>query len=271
MNIDIKNLDCILGMSELPDSIVDVVITSPPYNIGKDYNSYGDNLPQNDYLNWTKDWVTQVKRVMKDDGSFFLNVGGSLVNPTLPLQLLNSILKPEQGGNMEDGFLLQNTIHWIKSITINDNSTGHFKPINSKRFINDCHEYIFHLTKSAKVPLDRLAVGVPYQDKSNLRRWSSNGGNDKRCGGNNWFIPYKTIQKRDKDRPHPATFPSELPERCILLHGNPSESVVLDPFLGLGNSGIAAKKCGVKEFLGFDIDSYYAKESINNINNINNQ
>jgi site-specific DNA-methyltransferase (adenine-specific) len=70
-------------------------------------------------------------------------------------------------------FVLQNTFHWIKSISIETKegkqiSAGHFKPIQSRRFVNDCHEYVFHLTKTGSTPLDRLAVGVPYSDKSNI-------------------------------------------------------------------------------------------------------
>ena len=89
-------------------------------------------------------------------------------------------------------------------------SRGHFKPISSQRFLNDCHEYIFHFTKSGRVEIDRLALGVPYQDKSNIARWSHTSGRDRRCRGNTWFIPYETIQSRQKERPHPATFPVEL-------------------------------------------------------------
>jgi site-specific DNA-methyltransferase (adenine-specific) len=102
------------------------------------------------------------------------------------------------------GFFLQNTIHWIKSIAVEDRkgdlkSHGHFKPINSKRFLNDCHEWVFHFTKTGRVELDRLAIGVPYQDKSNIARWSHTSGSDLRCRGNTWFIPYETIQSREKN------------------------------------------------------------------------
>jgi len=262
----VKVTDCIKGMSKLPDESVDVVVTSPPYNIGKDYNKYMDRRGQEEYLNWCIEWANQIARVLKPDGSFFLNLGGSLVNPTIPHELLFSLLKKAQGGISDGPFLLQNNIHWIKSITViddsgNELSKGHFKPINSTRFVNDCHEYIFHLTKTGNVKLDRLSIGVPYKHKSNISRWGGNGGADKRCRGNTWFLPYKTIKSRDKDRPHPATFPPELPENCILLHGNPEECVVMDPFLGLGNSWIAATRCKVKKFIGFDLDSYYVKEA----------
>jgi site-specific DNA-methyltransferase (adenine-specific) len=187
------------------------------------------------------------------------------------------------------GFLLQNTIHWIKSITIDTKRShphlnplpgqreadakrqvrveaaikthGHFKPINSKRFLNDCHEHIFHFTKSGRVEIDRLALGVPYQDKSNISRWSHTRGSDLRCRGNTWFIPYETIQSRAKERPHPATFPTQLAEWCIKLHGVSRIETMLDPFLGIGNSAVAAQRCGVKRFIGFEIDETYLAEA----------
>jgi site-specific DNA-methyltransferase (adenine-specific) len=159
-------------------------------------------------------------------------------------------------------FVLQNTFHWIKSITIQTKageqiSAGHFKPLQSQRYVNDCHEYIFHLTKNGNTPLERLGLGVPYSDKSNIKRWSHTKGRDLRCRGNNWFIPYKTIVSRSKQRPHPATFPTELAVNCIKIHGQKPDLVMLDPFLGIGHSAIAAKQCGIKKFFGFDLEADY--------------
>jgi len=134
---------------------------------------------------------------------------------------------------------------------------GHYKPINSRRYLNNCHEYVFHLTLHGNTPLDRKSIGVEYADKSNINRWGHTGGEDKKCRGNTWFIPYKTINSRAKDRPHPATFPTELAARCIKLHGKNDSSVVLDPFLGIGHAALGAIECNVKEFIGFDIDSEY--------------
>jgi len=130
-----------------------------------------------------------------------------------------------------------------------------------KRFLNDCHEYIFHFTVDGKIDIDRLALGVPYQDKSNIARWSHTRGRDARCRGNTWFIPYQTIQSREKERPHPATFPVQLAEWCIKLHAISSVKTMLDPFLGIGNSAIAAKNCDVPKFIGFEIDKTYLAEA----------
>jgi site-specific DNA-methyltransferase (adenine-specific) len=168
--------------------------------------------------------------------------------------------------NLRDIVVLQNVIHWIKSISIEDregevHSYGHFKPISSKRFLNDCHEYIFHFTKSGRVEIDRLALGVPYQDKTNIARWRHTRGSDLRCRGNTWFIPYETFLRGANPRPHPATFPVQLAEWCIKLHGASRVRTMLDPFLGIGNSAVAAQRCGVKKFTGFEIDEAYLAEA----------
>lgn len=245
---DLRLKDCIEGMASLPEAGVDLVVTSPPYNLGVRYRKYSDRLDRQSYLNWCATWAAGIRRILKPTGSFFLNIGSAPSNPMLPHEIVFQL---------RDLFVLQNTIHWIKSIAIDNRTFGHFKPISSKRFLNDCHEYIFHFTKTGRVEIDRLALGVPYQDKSNIARWSHTCGRDSRCRGNTWFIPYQTIQSRAKERPHPATFPVQLAEWCTKLHAAPRVRTMLDPFLGIGNSAIAAQKCGVKKFIGFDIDNTY--------------
>jgi site-specific DNA-methyltransferase (adenine-specific) len=129
--------------------------------------------------------------------------------------------------------------------------------------VNDCHEFIFHFTPRGKTPLDRRAIGVKYQDASNVARWAG-GANDRRCRGNTWFIPYETIQSRDKDRPHPATFPPRLAEYAVKLHGLSRTTVMLDPFLGLGNSALAAAALGI-DFVGIELDEQYLEEGISRV------
>jgi site-specific DNA-methyltransferase (adenine-specific) len=261
---DLHAGDCIEGMSRLPEQSIDLVVTSSPYNLGVRYGKYSDRQDRQAYLRWCAKWTAQVRRLLKSTGSFFLNIGAAPSNPMLPHEIVLQL---------RDLFVLQNTIHWIKSITIEDRdgdieSHGHFKPISSKRFLNDCHEYIFHFTLDGNLELDRLALGVPYQDKSNIARWSHSRGSDRRCRGNTWFIPYQTIQSRAKERPHPATFPVELAEWCIKLHGVARVQTMLDPFLGIGNSALAAQRCGVENFIGFEIDETYLKEAERQINAI---
>jgi site-specific DNA-methyltransferase (adenine-specific) len=266
---DIHPRDCIDGLGDTnvvqPGSI-DVVVTSPPYNLGVRYSSYDDTISRKKYLRWIGDWAKAVHAALSDDGSLFLNVGSKPSDPTVPFLVLERMLKH---------FELQNTFHWIKSVAIDtdqlseasgldrDIVLGHYKPINSKRFVNDCHEYVFHLTKRGDIKLDRLAIGVPYQDKSNVNRWRS-AGNDVHCRGNVWFIPYNTISNRDQHRPHPATFPPELPQMCLKLHGVDRIKRVMDPFLGIGNTAVACCRLGL-DCIGFEIDSDYFNHAVSTI------
>jgi site-specific DNA-methyltransferase (adenine-specific) len=255
VEFSLEQIDCVLGMRRLDAQSIDIVVTSPPYNLGIKYRNYEDTRTRDEYLTWSLEWATEVKRVLKDDGSFFLNLGASPSNPLIPHELVVELKRL---------FTLQNTFHWIKSITVETKegqqiSAGHFKPLRGERYVNDCHEYIFHLTKSGEVKLNRTALGVPYSDKSNIARWAHTNGRDVRCRGNNWFIPYRTIVSRMKERPHPATFPVELAVNCIRIHGCTPDSVMLDPFVGIGHSAIAAKRCSLSRFIGFDIDVEYLR------------
>jgi site-specific DNA-methyltransferase (adenine-specific) len=249
--------DCLTTLPTLEAGSIDLVVTSPPYNLGINYKSFKDTAPREEFLDWCRAWAAEVKRVMADDASFFLNVGAAPANPLLPHQLILALTD-----GADPLFVLQNTFHWIKSITIEtvageQISAGHFKPINSKRYVNDCHEYVFHLTKTGNVELDRRAAGVPYVHKSNIARWGHTGGADLRCRGNTWFIPYETINSRDKERPHPATFPIALVEQCIRLHGKGAATRLLDPFLGIGTSAIAARRQNLASFTGIELDAHY--------------
>ncbi len=253
--------DCLEGMKQyLGDKSVDVIVTSPPYNLGINYSKYDDTIPRHDYLEWMERVGVECKRVLHDDGSFFLNLGYSSKDPWVAWEV---------AFRMRSHFELQNVIHWIKSIAIErsqvgegakiagDIAVGHFKPINSDRYLNKCHEYIFHFTKAGDVPIDRLANGVAYQDKSNIKRWNREA-RDLRDRGDTWFIPYETIRSSSVSRPHPSTFPPGLPAMCIKLHGLSKTRLVVDPFMGIGDTAIACHRLGI-DCIGFEIDESYIK------------
>lgn len=255
--------DCLDVLPSLPEHAVSVVVTSPPYNLGIRYRSYHDALPRAGYLDWTDAWIGAVARTLSPAGSLFLNVGAKPSDPWTAMDVAQTARRR---------LALQNVIHWIKSIAIDrdsagaragldrDLAVGHYKPINSDRFLNDCQEFIFHFTPQGRTRLDRRAIGVRYQDPSNIARWRAAGGG-VRCRGNTWFIPYETIQSRDKERPHPATFPPRVPEYCLRLHGLKRIGLVMDPFLGLGSTAIACASLGV-DFVGIELDKHYLREAV---------
>lgn len=258
--------DCLETLKTIEEKSVDVVVTSPPYNIGLKYNKYKDKKPREQYLEWIYDIFVQLKRVLKDDGHIFLNMGYTNKDPWISMEVA---LK------LKDLLVMQNKITWVKSVSIGDDKDdthGHFKPINSDRYINVTNEDIYHFTKTDKVKINREAVGVPYKWKCNLidrktgkHRINKKTGlpvEDKRCKGNSWFIPYDTINSKKERGEHPATFPEGLVEHCIKI-SDVKEGVILDPFIGSGTTVRTAKKMSdnVEGYnlsgIGMDIDEKY--------------
>jgi len=257
--VDLYLEDCRTGLVQrLRPGSVDAVVTSPPYNLGVRYGRYDDRRPRESYLEFLREVNGAVDAALSSNGSFFLNIAGAPKDPWLPWDAARVL---------HERFELQNVVHWIKSVAIGrahagqragltkDLAVGHYKPVRSERFLHGAHEYVFHFTRRGDVPLDRLAIGVPYQDESNVARWSGASGG-LRCRGNTWFLPYPTIRRRSTDRPHPATFPPELAEWCLKLHGLRRVRMAVDPFLGIGASAIAAARLGIP-FAGFEIDPGY--------------
>jgi site-specific DNA-methyltransferase (adenine-specific) len=231
-------------MAALPERSVDVVVTSPPYNLDLAYASYEDSKSEAEYLDFILRAAASVRRVMKADASFFLNITGSNARPWLPFELIV---------RLRELFVLQNHITWIKSIVTETESVGHFKPLGGRRFLNHNHEHIFHLTLKGDVQLDRLSIGVPFKDKSNIARRGHT--RDARCRGDTWFIPYRTVQSKREKFNHPGIFPVDLPRWCIRLHGRVG-AVVLDPFVGTGTTLAAAALEGAVGW-GIELDPAY--------------
>ncbi len=265
-------------MEELNSNSIqfNIVVTSPPYNIGKNYGTYyNDNKPRDEYLDFIDEVGQKIKKILKDNGSFFLNVGNIPSDQWIAIDVANIMRKY---------FVLQNKIIWTKSISIEKQymkkfsgidihdevySRGHYQHVNGEKYLNNCFEELYHFTHSGNVKLNKKADGfaVPYQDKSNIGRYSDQ---DKRDRGNVWFIPYETIQSK-KERPHPAVFPIKLPYYCIKLHGYDQNTIVYDPFMGIGTTAAACIDLGVN-YLGTEINMEYiqiAESILNERKNIN--
>jgi site-specific DNA-methyltransferase (adenine-specific) len=249
----IYNEDCYKALLRIKEPVFDAVIFSPPYNIGKDYAVYKDRLKGDEYYKAMLGLAIDIHTALKDDGHVFINVGYTNLKP----DLFTDVMFGFQNG----AFTLQNMILWVKSIHVGDKTHGHFKPINSNRFITPTNEFIFHFTKEGNTPIDRLAVGVPYSDKSNIKRFKHD--KDLRCQGNTWFIPYETIQSKSEKGDHPATYPAELVERCIKLTGK-KKGIVLDPFMGSGTTAVAALRLGWN-YVGYELNPAYIEYAENRI------
>ena len=257
--------DCLDELKKMNDKTISLIVTSPPYNIGLKYHKYQDKKPREQYLEWIYDIFVELKRVLKDDGNIFLNMGYTNKDPWISMEVAMKL---------KDLFVLQNNITWVKSISIGedkDDTHGHFKPINSDRYINITNENIYHFTKNDKVNVNREAIGVPYKWECNLidrktkkHRINKKTGKpveNKRCKGNSWFIPYDTINSKEEKGNHPATYPEGLVEHCINI-SDIKEGIVLDPFIGSGTTVRVVKKMNNNDKynllgIGIDIDEKY--------------
>lgn len=240
--------DCLAVMATMEPESVDAVVTSPPYNINLAYASYRDSKTSAEYLDWLVEALAAARRLLRPGGSVFLNLSGSPSRPWLPFEAIVR-LRPL--------FQLQNHITWVKSIAAGGGSHGHYKPVPGGRFMHHTHEHVFHLTLTGDARLDRLAIGVPFQDKSNIARRGH--ARDLRCRGNSWFIPYATVRSKLGKFNHPGAFPVELPLWCLHLTGLPSP-VVLDPFAGTGSTLVAAGWAGGRG-IGIEVDAGYVDTS----------
>jgi site-specific DNA-methyltransferase (adenine-specific) len=240
--------DCRSVLASLPKASIDVVVSSPPYNLGIAYHNYDDRRPRDEYLRWLGEVAHLLWQVLKPAGSVFLNVGSTNQDPWIMFDVAQAL---------RERFVLQNHIVWVKAISIGADSVGHFKPISSRRYLNHNHEAILHFTNTGDVPVDRLAIGVPFKDKSNIKRFGHT--TDRRCAGNVWYLPYETVQAKAQKFDHPAGFPVELPLRCIRLHGLPA--TVLDPFMGAGTTLVAAERLG-QPGIGIELDPQYVASAI---------
>ncbi len=224
---------CEEELKKIGDKYIDLVITSPPY---KSVDGFSYAL--------MRDVFRQLYRVQADDTLFFLNFGHLAEDKMRPFLVANLAIA--------EGYKLNDTITWVKN---------HYKPIQGERRLNNLTEFIFLFYKGKMPKLNRLAIGIPYVDKSNASRF--NEGMDLHCAGNVWYIDYPTITRGDQ-KLHPDRFPLELPERCIKLCGYDVKRV-LDPFSGSATTGLASKILG-KDYIGIEKNEKNYKISIKRLN-----
>lgn len=199
----------------LPVHCVDFTVTSPPY---KYEDGYSGKLMLTMF--------EELYRVHRPNSYMFFNFGHLVNFKERPMYLV--------GLAVRCGWQLHDTIIWEKP---------QFTPSTSAYHLNNIFEYVFVFRKGQMLPLDRLALGIPYKDKSNISRYGD--GKDLRCGGNIWRFGYPTIQK-ETDKVHPHRFPAELPMRCLRLvryHLN-ERTVIADPFGGGFTTAEIALCCG---------------------------
>jgi site-specific DNA-methyltransferase (adenine-specific) len=241
-NITIIN-DDILGTSSIPADSIDLIVTSPPYNVDIKYNSHKDDVSYADYLEFSKKWLRQCHAWLKDDGRFCLNIP----------------LDKNKGGQQSVG---ADFIHIAKTVGFNYHSTIIWNEGNISR------RTAWGSWKSASAPFVIAPVELIVILYKNV--WKKTSGSRvsdvTRDEFMNWTNGLWTFNGESKKRVgHPAPFPLELPKRCVKMFSYVGDTV-LDPFMGSATTLIAAAMNGRKA-IGLEIDKGYCKLAQKRIEN----
>jgi modification methylase len=223
-------------MSMIPSNSVHHMITSPPYNVSKEYD---DNLSLQEYLSLLRDVFEEVYRVLVPGGRAIINIANVGRKPYIPLATyVNTIM-------IELGFLMRGEIIWDKSASAGSSTAWGSWQSASNPCLRDIHEYILVFSKgSFKLPRTK-------EEKANGREDTIEKQEFIDLTKSIWRFPTASAKRIG----HPAPFPVELPRRTIEFYTFTGD-IVLDPFIGAGSTAMAAKDTG-RHFIGFDISEEY--------------
>src|SRR6266545_6119429 len=218
-------------MNELPDCSVHLMVTSPPYNVGKEYD---EDLSLEEYLAFLRNVWLEVYRVLVPGGRACVNIANLGRKPYIPL---NGLIAKE----MTDlGFLMRGEIIWDKAASASSSTAWGSWQSASNPTLRDTHEYILVFSKGnfrrEKVDGRESTISKEQFLEYTKSVWTFTAESAKKVG-------------------HPAPFPVELPYRCIQLYTYSGE-VVLDPFVGSGQTALAALKSG-RHFVGYELNEKY--------------
>lgn len=222
-------------MEELPDCSVHLMVTSPPYNVGKEYD---ENMSLQEYRNFLKKIWHEVHRVLVPGGRVCINIANLGRKPYIPLHtfIIEDMLDLK--------FLMRGELIWNKASSGSPSTAWGTWCSATNPVLRDIHEYILIFSKYM------FTKGNPYKRKSTISK--------------DEFIQFtKSIwtfsAEPAKKMGHPAPFPMELPYRLIQLYTYENE-VVLDPFIGSGQTAISAIKTK-RKYIGYEINEEYVKLS----------
>lgn len=269
------NADSLEIMAEMPDASIDLVMTSPPYalHFKKEYG----NADQKEYVKWFLPFAREFKRILKPEGSFVLNIGGSWT-PGAPVRSLYHFrlliaLCDEVGFNLAQEFFWYNPAkmpapaEWVnvRRIRVKDSveyiywlSASEFPKADNNKVLQaysrDMERLIKRGIAGTKRPSGHIIKQTFSEDKG-----GSIPGNLIQCGNNESNSEYIRGSKETGRKIHPARFPAEIPRFFILFLTDP-EDMVLDPFAGSNTTGAIAEQLG-RQWISIEKDGEYARDS----------
>ncbi|MCA6071994.1 MAG: site-specific DNA-methyltransferase [Endomicrobium sp.] len=234
----IFNQDVLLGLSYIEDNSIDLIISDPPYCLGKDYGNDSDKMNPRDYLEWSYKWIDTVIPKLKDTGSFYI--------------FLTWRYSPEIFSYMKKKLIMLNEIIWDRRVPSMGGGTRSFTSV---------HDTIGFFAKTKQYYFDLDSIRIPYDEETKKARtrsifvgkkWLEVGYNLKDL----WSIT--RLHKQDPERQnHPTQKPLELIDRMVLA-SSPKNGIVFDPFMGSGTTAISSIK-NKRYYIGFELNPDYCQ------------
>ncbi|WP_426340455.1 DNA-methyltransferase [Pseudoduganella sp. S-14] len=228
--------DALAGLARVPDASVDLILTDPPYNLGKDYGNTSDQQSMEDYLAWTEAWIDAALPKLKPNGSLYI--------------FLTWRYSPEIFVMLKKRMTMMNEIIWDRRVPSMGGSTRSFSSV---------HDTIGFFVRRKDYYFDLDAVRIPYDAETKKARsrsifvgakWLEVGYNPKDL----WSV--SRLHREHAERvDHPTQKPLEIIERMVKA-SCPPDGVVMDLFMGSGTTAVAARRCG-RDFVGFELNPEY--------------
>jgi len=249
---DVIEGDCLEGMKLLADGSVDLVFADPPFNIGYHYDVYRDNLEDNEYLGWTRQWMEQVIRILKDDGSFWLAIGDEYA-AEMKVLMQRTL-----------GLTCRSWVIWYYTFGVNCQKKFNRSHAHLFQMVKDPDNFTFN-ADATRVPSARQLV---YGDKRANPRgrlpddtWilrPQDLPEGFQADDDTWYFPRVAGTFKERSGFHGCQMPEQLLGRIIRVSSNERE-LVLDPFAGSGTTLAVACKLQ-RQYLGYEISTDYVKE-----------
>lgn len=220
------------NLAEIPDNSVHLMVTSPPYNVGKEYDQ---DLTLDAYLEFLKQVWREVYRVLAPGGRACINVANLGRKPYIPLNAYLSLMMQEVG------FLMRGEIIWNKAASASPSTAWGSWRSAANPTLRDVHEYILVFSK-----------GTFQREKTRNKTSTISKDDFLELSKSVWSFPAESARKIG----HPAPFPIELPRRLIEFYTYAGD-IVLDPFMGSGQTALAALQTG-RKYIGYEINPRYA-------------
>jgi site-specific DNA-methyltransferase (adenine-specific) len=244
--------DC-RAMREVDDDSVQLIVTSPPYNVGKEYAQHRDAMEWREYLAFLNDVWRECARVLCRGGRLAVNIANTGRKPYVPL---NAYIAQQL---IELGLLMRGEIIWDKGPSVGISTAWGSFARASNPTLRDVHEYILVFCKQA-YKLEQTTSKESGIENLEFVEWTKSvwrSPQEQIADSEKSLWRFDTLsKKRDRHAPdHPAPFPIDLPLRLILLYTNVGD-LVLDPFIGSGTTALAAKMTQ-RHYIGYEIDPKY--------------